>query len=374
MNKNKKIKIIQVVPNLNVSGGVQKYVLNLVQNIDRSRFQVDIAHHNWQNFQYCTDKSLREKFKDCGCNIHELPNAKQNFLGFLKGIDRVYSQCSDFDILHVNSMGTSSFFLRKASKYNFKARIFQAHDTKLSEKKIYEIRNKILLKKSLKYSTHKLAVSKKAGESVFKNLPFTTVHSCINRRTYKFSDFERKKIREKYKINDSDFVIGFVGRFCLQKNVLFALDVFSEYLKTEKNAKFIFVGEGPLTEELQKRSCELQISNSVIFAGHQENIRGFYSAFDLLLLPSNYEGLGLVAVEAQYSGLPCVLSDVVPEDADIGSCKFLSLNDNLENWASCIHNAIIQNNTRFPQLKNTFDPKSNIIKLQNYYLDAIKDR
>jgi glycosyltransferase involved in cell wall biosynthesis len=144
------------------------------------------------------------------------------------------------------------------------------------------------------------------------------------------------KIRDSLGLADS-FTIGIVGRLTRQKNQFFAVDVFNDLIRKNKNSKFIIVGEGEREEGLRNKVTQLGLERDVIFYGVTDDISSLYQAFDILLFPSNYEGLGLVAIEAQSAGLPVVASDAVPQEAKCTDImKFLPLSAPLDEWSNAV--------------------------------------
>ena len=143
--------------------------------------------------------------------------------------------------------------------------------------------------------------------------------NAIDPERFKFSEVSRKEIRKRYGIKDDDFVIGHVGRFYPQKNHDFLIDVFYEIRKQRANAKLLLLGDGPLQDKIRQKINSLGIADSVIFAGLQKDPAPFYSAMDVFCFPSLWEGLGIVLLEAQYNGLPCVVSEVIPKEVLISN-------------------------------------------------------
>lgn len=147
----------------------------------------------------------------------------------------------------------------------------------------------------------------------------TILPNAIDPERFKFNEFARKEIRAKYGIKDDDFVIGHVGRFYPQKNHDFLIDVFAEVRKQKMNAKLLLLGEGPLQDKIRQKVESLGLAEAVIFAGLQKEPAPFYSVMDVFAFPSLWEGLPLTLVEAQYSGLPCVVSENVTKEVDVSS-------------------------------------------------------
>ena len=175
-------------------------------------------------------------------------------------------------------------------------------------------------------------------------------------------------------MSDSNFVIGHVGRFNYPKNHEFIVPVFNELLKEEPSAKLMLVGDGENRATIEKQISDLGISKSVIMTGVRNDIHDIMQAMDVFLMPSRYEGLPVVSIEAQASGLPCVFSDVVTAGLDItGNCRFISLKLNAKEWAEVILN--FKEYTRRDTSRNIeiagYNSHSEASKLKDYYTDRV---
>ena len=150
----------------------------------------------------------------------------------------------------------------------------------------------------------------------------------IDTRRFAFSASVREECREELGLAGSDYVIGHIGRFAEQKNHRFLIDIFYEVSKVCPEARLLLLGEGTLQEEIRQRVSQYGLEDKVIFAGVTERTERYYCAMDVFVLPSLFEGLGIVNLEAQASGLSCVVSDAVPREVDVsGRMEFLPLGD-----------------------------------------------
>ena len=156
-------------------------------------------------------------------------------------------------------------------------------------------------------------------------------------KKFAYNEEWRKAIRFKLKISNETLVIGHVGRFTDVKNQSFLVDVFKEVQKIEEDSKLIFIGIGEQYETIHQKVRNFELQDNVIFAGQQNNVNEWMQSFDIFVMPSLYEGLPFVLVEAQAAGLPCVVSDSVNKDACIlDTFCFKSLNDSPSDWADLI--------------------------------------
>ncbi|MPN05710.1 putative glycosyltransferase EpsF [bioreactor metagenome] len=161
------------------------------------------------------------------------------------------------------------------------------------------------------------------------------IYNAINVDKYAFSNDDRVRIRLQYDLNDKT-VVGFVGRLELQKNPVFLIDIFAEIVKKEPNARLMMVGDGSLRPAVEKRISELNLEEEVLMLGERNDVNELLHAMDLFLLPSLFEGLGIVLIEAQAAGLPCITSaKVVPREAKITELvDYISLDLPARDWAA----------------------------------------
>ena len=190
------------------------------------------------------------------------------------------------------------------------------------------------------FSTNRLAVSKDAGKSLYgKYISFQLIHNGIELNKFSYNPIVRNKKRHELKL-ENKLVIGHVGRFTEQKNHTFLIDVFCEIHKKNPQAHLVLLGVGELEFYIKQKIKALCLENNVSFMGARTDVENFYQAFDAFLLPSLYEGLGIVAIEAQTSGLPCFMSDVIPNEAFVCNATPLSLKQSPTIWADTILNTL----------------------------------
>ena len=186
------------------------------------------------------------------------------------------------------------------------------------------------------FSTQRLAVSQEAGVSLYgRHISFQIVHNGIDLQKFAYSPAVRKKKRTELGL-EHKFVVGHIGRFSEQKNHRFLIDIFAEIYKKKANAHLLLLGVGELKEEIKAKVNQLGLTHAVTFMGSRTDVQDFYQAFDVFVFPSLYEGLGIVSVESQCSGLPCVMSDVIPKEAFICNATPVSLDKSPREWAEII--------------------------------------
>lgn len=234
---------------------------------------------------------------------------------------------------------------------------------------------------SKKYATDYFACSELAGRWLFGDKTFeqgkvTIINNAIDLDKFKYDEKIRKDKRKELGIKDDTLVIGHVGRFVAQKNHTFLIDIFNELHKKEKNSILLLIGQGPLMDEIKQKVDLHGISDSVKFLGQRDDVNELYQVFDVFLLPSLYEGLPVVGVEAQATGLLCELSsDMTKETKVLNTTRFISLDISAEEWSSIILNnysKFKRHDTKEEITKNNFNIMKEASKLEDKYDGLLK--
>ena len=364
----KKIKILYIVSSLGVCNGVSSYAMNYLKNINSQEFQIDfITHSDKRSIYY-------DVIENKGGNVFYIPKINhKNFFDVLKKINKFFKENgNEYDIVHCHMLNAGVFFLYYAKKYNINIRILHSHVTKSSDKILNKIRNDIFLPIAIKNANYYCACSNDAGSIILKNKKFIVIKNAIEAEKYKFKNEIRTSIRKKMNIQDK-VVVGNIGRFCPQKNQEYLIQIFSEFKLKVENAVLFLVGDGPDEYRLRELVKEMNIEKDVIFYGTCSDVENIYQVFDVFVLPSRYEGLGIVLIEAQASGLPCLVSSVVPKEAKItDEYVECSLEENPKVWAAKMVDIIEnKNNIRKSQLEkvsqNGYDIKKESLILERFY-------
>ena len=211
------------------------------------------------------------------------------------------------------------------------------------------------------------------GEECKGNTKFLMVlHNAVDCEKYKFRLEKRESIRLELQIEDK-VVIGHVGRFERQKNHRFLIDSFEHFYNFRKDAVLLLIGSGSLLNEMKQYVHDKNLDESVLFLGSRMNVWDYYQAMDQFWLPSLYEGLPMSAVEAQASGLPCLIADTVTKETGIlEKTMFLKLEEGAEQWARKANEFLMENNREraTKAVRNAgFDIEQESQRLQEFYLD-----
>lgn len=302
------------------------------------------------------------------------------FFSYIKNLKKIFKE-NDYKVVHSHVNALSVFPLYAAKKVGVKIRIAHSHSTSSKKEHGRNFIKNILRLFSKKYATHYFACSELAGRWLFGDKTFdkglvTVINNAIELEKYKFNADIRNKLRVQYGLTNQ-FVIGHIGRFMSQKNHTFLIDIFNEVQKRRSDAKLILIGDGPLYNEIAEKVEQLGLTDKVVFTGVRSDAGEYYNAMDVFVLPSLYEGFGIVLIEAQANGLPCVASTEVPEEVNIANqVDFLELSDSVESWASHIVNldTEINRDAYFYKIKNSaFDIEIEAQKLEDKYMEILSN-
>ena len=370
-NNPKPIRVAQIIGKA-INGGTESFAMNYYTNMDHSKVQFDF-------FVESTSKIIdKEKIESLGGKVVIIPSYTYIFV-YIKTLKKLFKEGS-YDIVHSNMNALSVFTLYAAKKAGVKVRIAHSHSTTNKKEHLRNFIKNILRLFSKKYATHYFACSELAGRWLFGDKTFnkgevTVINNAIELEKYKFNEQTRDSLRAKYGLTNQ-FVIGHIGRFMSQKNHTFLIDIFYEVVKRQHNSKLLLIGDGPLYDEIVNKVHTLNLDDKVVFTGVKQNAYDYYNAMDVFVLPSLYEGLPVVGVEAQANGLPIVTSDTVTRDLNIaGGVDYLSLGETASFWANhIVHlDTQIDRGAYFYKIKNSaFDIEAEAHKLERIYLEIIK--
>lgn len=344
-------------------GGVETFLINYYRNINRKKLQFDFIN---------TYDSLcfENEIKELGGKIYNVPFFKKHPIKYYCTLKKIFK---NYDIIHINMLSCANVLpVIIASRLKVKKIIVHSHNNGIPKGFLRMVLNRLNKKIILKNATDFFACSISAGKWMFGDKKFEVINNCIDINKFKYSDEFRHEIRKKYDLKKDMYVIGHVGRFDEQKNHEYIIDLFK--MLHEKNSKFILmlIGDGLLRKKIEEKVNKYGLKEFVIFVGNTDFVEKYYSAMDLFILPSKFEGLGIVNVEAQASNLPCIVSDIVPIDVKLcDNFIYKNLND-LDGWISSIDFFYkLKNNDRKVYKNNnlnSYDLKSNIDKFEKIFM------
>lgn len=319
----------------NTVGGVEAVLLNYVSHIPTNCIQFDFINTY-------EDISIGDKVRARGSKVYSLPNRRENILAYKKEIRKfMIEHASEYQAVWLNDcMFGNIDILKLAKRYGIKRRIIHAHNSLNMGGGISRlIRHKINSWLLRFYVTDYWACSMLAGKwsyptAVVNSGKIKVIPNAVDVSLFAVNDAIRNKHRELLGVSDK-IVFGHVGRFHFQKNHMFLIDLFYQIHQKRQDTVLVLIGTGEDEEKVRNKVNEYGIQNCVQFLGIRKDTNELYQAMDAFLLPSLFEGLPVVLVEAQASGLPCYVADTITKESDISeNVKFYSLECSPEVWAT----------------------------------------
>lgn len=357
-------RILHIVDSMGM-GGIQAFIMNLYRSIDRTIYQFDfLLHHKLED-------SYDDEILKLGGRIYYLPARSDGILKNRKELDKFFKNHKEYSVVHQHESSLTYIEpLIAAKKNGVKVRIIHAHSTRASGSRIHSVLHNLNKQRIKHIATDYFACGELAGHWMYDGTgiekKILVINNGIDTAKFLFNKSVRDEYRKKYNLERA-FVIGHVGRFSEVKNHKFLIDVFYKYLKRNVDAKLVLIGNGELLDAMKHKVAELNIEDSVLFLGVQRNIADYEQMFDYMIIPSLYEGFPVTAIEAQASGLPCLMSDSITKDALINSnVKMLNLSQDVSEWADAINIAekrVVDNSRLIQQGFDINDTVKRVIKI-----------
>lgn len=369
MRDDEPVRVAQIMGKW-VGGGVESVVMNYYRYIDRTKIQFDFI---------CDDDSTNipyEEIEELGGKVILIPPYQKVFKYHNK-LKKILKE-GHYKIVHshINTLSVFSLFAAKCA--GVPVRIAHSHSTTNKKEKKKNLLKQVLRPFSKLFATDYMCCSELAGRWLFGDKEYDKgnvylLNNAIDLDKFKYNETLRKKKRKELGIKDDTLVIGHIGRFVAQKNHDYLIDIFNEIHKKNNNSVLLLAGQGPLMEEIKNKAKELNLDDSVKLLGQRNDANELYQAFDVFLLPSLYEGLPVVGVEAQAAGLLCYLSDDMTKETKVlDITKFMSLNNTPEEWADNILDDVKKYKridvSKEMTAKN-FNIKEEVKRLEKYYLN-----
>lgn len=357
------------------AGGISNLTMTINEKINREEFEFDyLVFRNQEEF--CDERARRLGSSKLIADISSVSNPIKKGIAKIKGTKKILAE-GKYHILHIDASTPYDVVLAIGAKLaGVKTIIFHAHNDNYEHKR--NLRNALMPFYRIMIPfciTDYIAISENAAKFMFPkkvvaNKSYRLIKNGIDVNKYIYSSETRKRYREEYGWNDS-FVVGHIGRFVYQKNHEFLIEVFKEIKRKKGNAVLLLIGIGEMQEKIREKVSRLGLADSVIFWGVTEDIPNLMQAMDAFVFPSRYEGLGMVAIEAQAASLPTVVADTLPKETEITDCiKKVSLNESPERWAEIILDEYWQNTRRDRSIEiqqSGYDINAVVRDLEEFY-------
>lgn len=317
------MKKILIAPTLALDlEGMTTVIYNYTSAMDRSGLQLF--------FLTCGELKpvVRQRFEALG-EILFVSDRKQSTQAYVKDFAALLKK-HRFDTVHIHgNSGTMLIEVLLAKLCGVKQVMVHAHSTRTNHPAV----NAVLKYPMMWLAEECIACSGVSGKWLYGKHPHTVLNNAIDLEKFRYQDAAREQYREEFGIKD-EFLVGHIGHFTEPKNHFFLIDVFAAFHRLEPKSKLLLISDGPRFEQVKEKVSRLGLEDAVIFAGRRSDVAAIYSAMDLFILPSLWEGLPLVLVEAQVNGLPLLVSDVVTRDANCTDrVVYKSLDQGAEAWA-----------------------------------------
>lgn len=367
------IRILEVFREPIANGGQESFLMNMYRNIDRTKIQMD-----FMTPFTCDNPTLKDEIICMGGQVFTYDHTfgvnnnhafKKSITDFLR--NHVYTT------IHIHSGSTYALMegAKIAKKYGVKNIIVHSHCGGFANIKYYMIKT-LSTYPLMKYPTHYCACSKLAAEwkfpkKIVENGLYSIIKNAIDLKRFRYDEKQRNEYRTQFGFHGK-FVIGHIGRFAVQKNHSFLIDIFEQIALKRSDAELVLVGDGELKKEIERKVLDKKLVDRVKFLGLRHDIPELLNMMDAFVLPSFFEGLPVVGVEAQATGLPVFCSDRVTREFPMRELSyFMSLEEAPEKWA----HEIIDTCSRLKRYGTTnemidagYEIKSAAKKLEDFYL------
>lgn len=326
------IRILQCVNDMH-RAGLETMLMNYYRNIDRNQIQFDFLTHRPNKSDY------DDEIESLGGKVYYAPRLyPQNYRAYFKYMKEFYAAHPEYKIVHSHIDSMSYLTLLAAKKAKVPVRIAHSHNTSIDKDFKYILKQYFRFKIT-GVATHFCTCGKAAGEFLFPGKKCTFIPNAIEPNKFMFDIKIRQKVRDELGWNNN-FVIGHVGRLSYQKNHKYLVDIFKYLVKKEPKAILVLVGVGEKEAKIRQQVKNYHLSDKVLFLGNRNDVNELYQAMDVFVMPSHFEGVPVVGIEAQFSGIPCIFSDKVPQEVKFNNnVTFLSLDNDVKKWVDCILNS-----------------------------------
>ena len=336
--------------------GIDKYLLNVLKMVSSKQIHFDFL-------TICKNEKLEQYLKTYQANLYEIPSLKHPFEQYKKV--KFLMEEQNYTIAYFNiSEAFNSIAVKAAKDCGIKKIIVHSHSAGIDShnpiKRTFRFVLHCILKQFLSHwATDFFACSKKAGQWMFPNSIISgkrlqLVQNAIDAERFAYNEEVRARVRKELGL-EKEFIVGHIGNFCYQKNIEFLIEIIRELVAIKSNAVLLSVGVGPDREMAQKLVCKYGLQNNVYFLGQRDDVPELLQAMDLFLLPSRFEGLPIVGIEAQVAGLRTILSSTISEEVKLSeNCMFVDIHAPAKYWAKKIKENAVYKRVYVQELKSNY--------------------
>lgn len=363
------IRVLHVVTYMG-RGGLETMLMNYYRNIDRSKIQFDFLVH--RDFIADYDNEILA----LGGKIFRLPKLNPFSRNYKDKVKAFFVEHNEYTIVHCHLDCMAGIPLQYAKENGAHICIAHAHNSNQTKDIKYIL--KLIYKRIIPKNADLLfACGYESGKWMFRGNEFYILNNAIDVNQYSYNCKVRNQIRSDLGFDENNYVIGHVGRFSPQKNHSFIIDVFRVICELNDSARLLLIGAGELMNSIKQRVDKYGLSDKVIFTGLRPNVSDYLQAMDVFFFPSLNEGLPLSIIEAQTSGLPCIVSERVPSDCiKTDLVNQVNLDESVDEWAHVILNSTYNKRIDHSEtIRNAgFDVTRNAYKLECFYETCEKQR
>ena len=366
------VRVLHVLHSMNC-GGAETLLMHLYRHIDRERVQFDFLVNVFDEMFY------EKEIESLGGRIWRMPFLTRTTpVGYVIELQKFF-KAHPYRIVHSHLETTTGLILGAAKRAGVPVRIAHSHTASFSHAGLSALpenlfkaycRTRVVPNATKLFGCSDLAnawlYGKHAGESeLLKN--------AIDADACAFNDEVRRQVRRELAPDDA-WTFGHVGRFTDEKNHTFLIDAFAQVYRANPHSLLLLVGDGPLRPQIERRAQQAGVAQAVRFLGLRNDVPRLLQAMDCFLLPSKYEGLPLVIVEAQAAGLPCLAADTVSPMADLGTGAFRFLPLQIGAWVEAMQQRQTPDRSGGAQIvrANGYDCRENAQRLQSFYLQSVR--
>lgn len=361
-------RVLHVIDSLSCGSGMMSFIMNYYRIIDKNTIQFD--------FLYFLDSevSFESEILSLGGKCYKISKPSLNISFFRDISNFLKNNSSNYIAIHCHPIFSSSYISIFKKRYNIEHIIQHSHTSQYSSHTFGKIRNKFLLSLADHNITEYAACSPEAlllfSKKSINKKKSVIIPNSIDYNIFKYSQTKRNYIRNMYSISSETIVLGHVGRFSKEKNHKLLIDIFKEYHKNNPQSILLLVGDGPLKKEIIAMIRKNALEKSIILVGRVNNVEDYYSAMDIFIFPSLFEGFGLSTIEAQVNGLLCIVSRNVPKCTKITNKIFYC--DNINEYLDIINKYSLYTNRNKIEVNKSYDLNNNVKNLEKFYLNLDK--